>query len=77
MLGSEITWTRTQPAKGCQVGAQPEVQGDGAAIYPQVYKEIDEFSYFRVKYINSSLRTHTKKSLTEDNLRVEIKNEIA
>ena len=61
MLGGESTRTRTQPAKGCQVRAQPQVQGDGAAIYPQVCKEIDDFSDFRVKYINSPLRALHKE----------------
>merc|ERR1712013_326166 len=36
VLGGECTRTRAQPAKSCQVRAQPEVQGDGAAVYPQV-----------------------------------------
>ena len=61
VLGGESTRTRTQPAKGCQVWAQPQVQGDGAAIYPQVCKDIDEFSDFRVKYINSPLRAPHKE----------------
>ena len=61
VLGGECTRTRAQPAKSCQVRAQPEVQGDGAAVYPQVCKEIDEFSDFRVKCINPSFRAEHKE----------------